>query len=65
MSGPQLKAQRTKWGIKATALATRMGVGRTRIPQIEALAAVSEDVMERYLAALIELASEKTPGMAS
>ena len=64
MSGPQLKAQRTKWGVKAIDLAVRMGVGRTRIPQIEALASVSEDVMERYLAALIELASEKTPVVA-
>ena len=65
MSGPQLKAQRAKCGVKASDLATRMGVGRTRIPQIEALASVSEDVVSRYLAALIELAAEaKTPGMA-
>lgn len=58
MSGPQLKAQRLLAGIKAIDLAVRMGVGRTRIPQIEAQAAVSEEVTSRYLMALIELAAE-------
>lgn len=58
MSGPQLKAQRLLALVKASDLAVRMGVGRTRIPQIEAQAAVSESVTGRYLAALIELAAE-------
>jgi len=58
MSGPQLKAQRLLVSVKAGDLAIRMGIGRTRIPQIEAQAAVSEEVMSRYLAALIALASE-------
>ena len=58
MSGPQLKTQRLLAGIKTGELAARMGIGRTRIPQIEALAIVSEEMTSRYLAALIELAAE-------
>lgn len=58
MSGPQLKTQRLLAGVKAIDLAAKLGVGRTRIPQIEAQANVSEDVTSRYLAALIELAAE-------
>jgi len=59
MTGPQLKEQRAIAGVKATDLASRMGLGRTRIPQIEAQATVSEPLVSRYLAALIELASER------
>lgn len=58
MSGPQLREQRLQAGVKAADLATRMGLGRTRIPQIEAQALVSEKIVSRYLAALIELAAE-------
>jgi hypothetical protein len=35
-----------------------MGLGRTRVPQIEAQAIVSEDIVSRYLGALISLAAE-------
>ena len=58
MSGPQLKTQRLLAGVKTGELAARMGIGRTRIPQIEALAIVSEEMTSRYVAALIELAAE-------
>ncbi len=58
MSGPQLKAQRLLSSVKASDLAVRLGVGRTRIPQIEGQAAVSDELVSRYLAALIELAAE-------
>ena len=58
MNGPQLKAQRLLAGVKAGDLAIRMGVGRTRIPQIEGQFVVSDDVVSRYLAAVIELAAE-------
>ena len=58
MNGPQLKAQRLLAVVKAGDLAIRMGVGRTRIPQIEGQAVVSDEMMSRYLAALIELAAE-------
>lgn len=58
MSGPELRRQRELAGVKAGALAARMGLGRTRIPQIEAQAVVSAPIRERYLAALIALAAE-------
>jgi ribosome-binding protein aMBF1 (putative translation factor) len=58
MTGPDLKRQRERYGIKVKHLAARMAVGPTRIPQIEGQAAVSEEMVTRYLAALIGLASE-------
>ena len=58
MTGPELRAQREKAGIKSGALAARMGLGRTRIPQIEAQAVVAPEVRGKYIAALIELAAE-------
>lgn len=58
MTGPQLKEQRVKAGVKAADLAERMGLGRTRIPQIEGQALVSEAITSRYLTALITLAAE-------
>ena len=59
MTGPQLRTQRLLAAVKASDLAARMGLGRTRIPQIEAQANVSEAIVERYLAALIALAAEQ------
>lgn len=58
MTGPQLREQRAKANVKAADLAAKMGVGRTRVPQIEATAAPSEAIVSRYIAALIELAAE-------
>jgi len=59
MTGPDLRKQRNAQSIKASALAAKMGVGRTRIPQIEAQAVVSEEILSRYLQALVELAAER------
>jgi transcriptional regulator with XRE-family HTH domain len=58
-SGPTLKAQRERYGIKVKDLAAKMGVGPTRIPQIEGLVAVSDQMANRYFAAVVELASQK------
>ena len=58
-SGLDLKAQRKRALVRTQELADRMGIGRTRIPQIEALAAVSEEMVSRYLAALVDVASER------
>ena len=58
MSGPQLRIQRLNAGIKVGDLAARMGISRTRIPQIEGSAVVSETLATRYLTALVELAAE-------
>lgn len=58
MNGPELRKQRELAGIKAGALAAKMNLGRTRIPQIEAQAVVSTATRERYIAALIALAAE-------
>ncbi len=56
MTGPQLRTQRITAGIKVADLAARMGISRTRIPQIEGSAAVTETMVTRYLTALVELA---------
>ena len=58
MQGPQLKTQRLLVGVKTIDLAARMGVNRTRVPQLEGQVTVSDEMVRRYLAALIELAAE-------
>lgn len=62
MTGPELKQHRIRYGVRAADLAERMGLGRTRVPQIEATAAVSRALSERYLDALIALSAERRLG---
>ena len=59
MTGQQLRNQRQKLGITPPALAARMGIHRTRIPHIEATAEVSDRLADRYIEALLDLASEE------
>ena len=59
MTGQQLRNQRQKLGISPLALAARMGIHRTRIPHIEATAEVSDRLADRYIEALLDLASEE------
>lgn len=52
MTGKELRQRRTGAEVKAYELAARMGVASSRVSQIEALAVVTEETTERYLAAL-------------
>ena len=54
MTGLELKVRRTAARVKAYKLAERMGVASPRVSQIEALAEVSPETEQRYLAALAE-----------
>lgn len=55
-TGMDLKVERVKARAKATQVAAAMGVVRQRISQIEALAAVPDDMAERYRQALVSVA---------
>lgn len=52
MSGKELRAKRESAGLKAYVLAAEMGVASSRVSQIEALAIVTDESAERYLAAV-------------
>jgi hypothetical protein len=54
-SGMDLKVERVKARASATAIAEQMGVVRQRISQIEALAIVPDDTVERYRTALLSV----------
>lgn len=55
VTGRELKVRRTAAGIKVYELAAEMGVHSSRVSQIEALAIVTPDTVERYTAALDHL----------
>lgn len=57
VSGLDLKVERIRARITATAVASEMGVTRQRVSAIEALAVVTSDVAERYRGAVMSLTS--------
>jgi plasmid maintenance system antidote protein VapI len=57
ISGLDLKVERVRARVTATAVAEAMGVTRQRVSAIEALAVVTEDVAERFRTAMMSLTS--------
>lgn len=54
MTGKELRLKRVEADVKVYELAARMGVHSSRVSQIEALATVTAETLDRYLTALIE-----------
>lgn len=59
MTGSDLRARRVEAGVLQWHLGVEMGVGATRISQLESLAKVPEPSAQRYLAALARCIAKK------
>jgi DNA-binding transcriptional regulator YiaG len=62
MNGLDLKLARVKAGVKANALADQLGVDKSTVSRWEAAIFISQDQIDRYLAALATCSTFRNAG---